>query len=118
MQNIPFHIAYLLLRHECVIVPGLGAFVASPSDREKTKRWGILSPPEFFLGFNPEIKHNDGLLANSVAKEKKCSYKEANLLIDQYVTDVLQALDEGKEVRIPWVGSLHSEENKKWFQPA
>ena len=116
MQNIPFHIAYLLTRHECVIVPDLGAFVVSPSGKEKTKRWGILSPPEVFLGFNSEIKHNDGLLANSVAKEKKCSYKEANLLIDRYVTDVLQTLNEGKQVHIPWVGSLHSKENKKLFQ--
>ena len=118
MQNIPFHIAYLLTQHECVIVPGLGAFVVSPSDKKKTKRWGILSPPEIFLGFNSEIKHNDGLLANSIAKEKKCSYKEANLLIDQYVSEALQTLNEEKQVHIPWVGSLQLKENKKLFHQA
>jgi len=118
VQNIPFHIAFLLTQHECVIVPGLGAFVVSPSGKEKTKRWGILSPPEFFLGFNSEIKHNDGLLANSIAREKKCSYKEANLLIDQYVTETLQTLNEERQVLIPWVGSLHIKENKKLFQQA
>ena len=117
MQNIPFHIAYLLTQHECVIVPNLGAFIVSPSDKEKTKRWGILTPPEFFLGFNPEIKHNDGLLANSIVKEKKCSYKEANQIIDEYATNILQVLNEGKQAYIPWVGSLYSKENKKLFQP-
>jgi hypothetical protein len=117
MQNIPFHIAFLLTQHECVIIPGLGAFVVSPADREKTSRWGILSPPEYFLCFNSEIKHTDGLLANSVAKEKKCSYKEANGLIDQYVTTALQSLKEGKRVYIPWVGSLYSKDNKRIFQP-
>ena len=117
MQSIHFHIAYLLTRHECVIVPGLGAFLVSSPDREKANRWGIISPPETFLGFNSEIKHNDGLLANSLIKEEKCSLKEANLLIDQYVADVLQSLNEGKRVHIPWVGSLHSIENKKLFQP-
>jgi len=116
MQNISFHIAYLLTRHECVIVPGLGAFVVSSFEREKSSRWGILSPPESFLGFNSEIKHNDGLLSNSIAREKKISFREANLLIEQYVTDVLQSLDEGKQVHIPWVGSLYSKDNKKLFQ--
>ena len=117
MQGIPFHIAYLLTMHECVIVPGLGAFVVSPSFADKTKRWNILSPPTKFLGFNPEIKHNDGLLANSITKEKKCSYKEANLLIEKYVIDISHALDEGKIVRFPWVGTLHSSDDKSLFQP-
>jgi len=98
-------------------VPGLGAFVASLSDREKTNRWGIFSPPETFLDFNPEIKRKDDLLANSLAKGEKCTYKEANLLIDQYVTDVLRSLEEGKRVHIPWVGSLYSKDNEKLFQP-
>jgi len=117
MQPVIFHIAYLLTRHECVIVPGLGAFVVSSSGKESTSRWGILSPPEIHLGFNSEITHNDGLLANSLAKEKKCSYREANLLIDQYVTGVLQSMSEGKQAHIAWVGSLYLKDNKKMFQP-
>lgn len=117
MQSIQFHIAYLLTRHECVIVPGLGAFIVSLPERGKNSRWGILSPPETFLGFNSEIKHNDGLLANSLAKERKCSYKEANLLIEQYVANALQSLSEGKRVCIPWVGSILSTDNRKLFQP-
>jgi len=117
MQSIPFHIAYLLTRHECVILPGLGAFIVSSSEKEKASRWGIISPPENFLGFNPEIKHNDGLLADSVAKENQCSYKEANILINQYVTQIIHSLDEGKSVQIPGVGTLYSKDHKRLFQP-
>lgn len=117
MQNIPFHIAYLLIRHECVIVPGLGAFVVSTSDKEVTSRWGILSPPENFLGFNPEIKHNDGLLANSLAKEKNLSYKEANLIINQYVKNILHSLYKGENVQIKGVGTLYLRNTKKMFRP-
>ncbi|MCL1934142.1 MAG: SPOR domain-containing protein [Candidatus Azobacteroides sp.] len=117
MQTVPFHIAYLLTRHECVVVPGLGAFVVSSSDRETANRWGILSPPTRFLEFNPEIKHNDGLLADSITKEKEFAYKEANLLIAQYVNNILHTLDEGKKVRIPGVGTLYSEDNKPLFHP-
>ena len=117
MQNIPFHIAYLLIQHECVIVPGLGAFVVSSSDREKTNQQGFLSPPKNFLGFNPEIKHNDGLLADSIVKEKSFSFKEANLLINQYVRNLLISLDRGKKVQIPGVGTFYSIDNKRLFQP-
>ena len=117
MQSIPFHIAYLLTQHECVIVPGLGAFVVSSSKQEEANRWGILSPPETSLGFNSQITRNDGLLSNSLAKERNISDEEANLLIEQYVTDVLQAMEEGKQVHIPWVGGLYLKDNKKLFQP-
>jgi nucleoid DNA-binding protein len=117
MQNIPFHIAYLLTQHECVIVPGFGTFVASPVSPKQASRWGIFSPPGSFLGFNPGITHNDGLLANSLAKGKKISYKEACLLISQYVTDISRRLNEEKNVWIPWVGTLYSENEKIRFQP-
>ena len=66
MQGISFHIAYLLTQHEYVIVPGLGAFVVSLPEKDKTSRWGILSPPVYSLEFDQELKHDDGLLANSI----------------------------------------------------
>jgi len=116
-SSVSFHIAYLLTQHECVIVPGFGAFVVSLSNREKTvggKR--ALSPPQNFLGFNSEIKHNDGLLANSIAQEMNTSFREATLLIEQYVKDILQCLNDGKKVHIPWVGDLYLKDNKKIFQ--
>jgi len=117
MQNIPYHIAYLLTRYEYVIVPGLGTFVVTPSDSEKLNHWGIFSSPENLLRFSPDIEPNDGLLAGSIAKKEKCSIEEANRMIDNYVAQVLQSLDEGKGVHIPWVGSLFSSNNKKLFQP-
>ena len=116
MQNIHFYIAYLLTQHECVIVPNLGAFVVSPHNRKRASQWGILSPPENVLGFNPEIKHDDGLLSNSIAKERNCSCEEANLLIDQFVNQVFDTCNEGKIVRIPWVGFLYPKDNKILFQ--
>ena len=116
MKSVSFHIAYLLTRYECVIVPGLGAFVVSLSHREKTDGEKALAPPENFLGFNSEIIHNDGLLANSIAQEMSSSYREATSLIAQYVKDILLRLNEGEKVDIPWVGSLYLKDNKKIFQ--
>ena len=117
MQSVPFHIAYLLTQCESVIVPGLGAFIVSLSDKEKTSRWGILSPPVYSLEFDPEINHNDGLLANSIEEERMCSHNEACIFIDKYVTQVLNSFDRGKSVHIPWVGVLYRQNNKILFQP-
>lgn len=119
MKNIPFHIAYLLSRYECVVVPGFGAFVVSSSNREETSQNGILSlsPPKNSLGFNPEIRHDDGLLANSIAKEKNISYIEANRLIAQYVIRISRLLNDGKKVKIPRVGTLYSHDRERLFHP-
>jgi len=116
MQDIQFHIAYLLSQHECVIVPGLGAFVVSPIDREKANGEEILSPPENFVEFNSEIIHNDGLLANAIAKDRYCSCEEANSFIDEYVTEILDSFNRGRRVQIPHVGILYSKDNKILFQ--
>ena len=117
MQNIPFHIAYLLTQHEYVIVPGLGAFIVSPPDVEKTGRWRILSPPVNSLEFDPEIKDDDGLLANSIEEERQCSYSKACSLINIFVTHTFNTFDRKKSMHIPWVGFLYLKNNRILFEP-
>jgi nucleoid DNA-binding protein len=119
MQNINFHIAYLLTEHECVIIPCFGAFVVSTVEKSKIKETGLLCPPVQPLGFNPEIKHNDGLLANSISKKENISYKEACLRIQQYVDYLNLRLKEQKTIQIHWVGKLAlSAKQKIIFAPS
>lgn len=119
MKNINFHITYLLTKHECVIVPGFGAFVASIVEKSKIRETGLLCPPIQPLGFNPEIKHNDGLLANAISKKENISYKEACLRIQQYVDYLNNRLKEQKTIQIHWVGKLAlSAKRKIIFAPS
>jgi hypothetical protein len=119
MQNISFYIAYSLIRQECVIVPGFGAFVISDVETENLPKENEFSPPSVFLGFNSDIRHNDGLLANTIAKGEKISYQEACLNIRQYVDLLNTQLKIQGTVAIPWVGILKlSTENKLLFEPA
>ena len=106
MQNIDFQLAYLLTKHECVIIPDFGAFVVSSAVALKREETGIFCPPIQTLGFNPNIKHNDGLLANSLSLEKNISYKEATFLLKDYVSHLNDQLYKSKELNIRWVGSL------------
>ena len=119
MQATSVYIAYLLTQHECVIVPGLGAFVVSGSEESKNNRAGLLCPPKNFLGFNPDIRHNDGLLANTIAKGESISYKEACLQISLYVDRIISQMEEQTTVHMQWIGKLKfSTEGKILFTPS
>jgi len=119
MQNMNFYIAYLLTKHECVIIQGFGAFIVSKTPPTEAQKEALLCPPTYSLGFNPEIRHNDGLLANAIAKGEKISYKESCLQISQYVDFLNRQLIEQNKVQILWIGSLSlSEERKIVFTPS
>jgi hypothetical protein len=119
MQLISSHIAYLLTRHECVIVPGLGAFVVSDPEESKSKKEGLLCPPAKFLGFNPDIRHNDGLLANAIARTQRIPYKDACLQITRYVGLITDQMEKRIPSQLPWIGRLElSPEHKYLFTPA
>ena len=119
MQSISFYIAYLLTKHECVILPGLGAFVASGSEEWRDKKAGLLCPPGNFLGFNPDIRHNDGLLANTIANGNNISYREACLQMYQYIDRITGCMEKQMPVQMPWIGKLEfSAERKILFTPS
>jgi hypothetical protein len=119
VKDVNFHIAFLLTSHECVVIPDFGAFVVSHFDHEKENKWGLIYPPLSFLSFNPEIRHNDGLLVNSLVAEKNISYAEAATQVSDYVKSLNKWLDDGQIFTIPFVGSLTlSIERKIIFKPA
>ena len=116
MQTVSFYIAYLLVEQECVIIPGFGALVVSYPENNSDNPF---LPPVSFLGFNSEIRHNDGLLANTIVKGEKIRYKEACLQIRQYVDFLNNQLSSSRKTAIPWVGDFNlSSENKILFTPA
>jgi len=116
MQDIPFHIAFLLTQYECVVVPGLGTFIVTSTDKEMINRWGFFSPPEKTIVYDPEIKHDDGLLVSSIVKKEKIPFAEANLFLNRFVTSALHSLNQGEEVLIPGVGTLYLKDNKRLFR--
>jgi hypothetical protein len=119
MKTIPSYIAYLLTKHECVIVPGLGAFVVSGPDGRGSNDTSLLSPPAKFLGFNSDIRHNDGLLANAIVKGETITYREACSQIARYVDWIAASVKNQAPVHIAWVGRLELSAERKWlFAPS
>lgn len=92
------HIEYLMLSNDCVVVPGFGAFIAQYTSSNNCAQNSTFTSPKRSISFNASINHNDGLLANSIAKKASIPYAEALKQIEKSTTICHQALSDGSEV--------------------
>ena len=67
----------LLYDHDCVIVPDFGGLVANYRPARLNRRSHVIFPPSKHVGFNRNLTHNDGLLANHIAQSLGIAYKDA-----------------------------------------
>ena len=112
------HIHELLFQHDCVIVPGLGGFIANYQSAHFNSSLQIFYPPAKKVAFNSELKENDGLLAKYVSKNQDCSYDEANNSIHEAVRTIYELLKTDGFVEIEKVGSLrYNKESNIEFNP-
>ena len=104
MISLGEHIEYLLSRHDCIIVPELGAFIARTVEASWNDDYTVMSPPSRQLTFNPSLDHNDGLLANSVMRRHGLSYDRAMASISDEVSTLRHQIDNDGEAVIERVG--------------
>ncbi len=108
----------LLFDHDTVILPGLGGFTATPVASTVDYVQGTVQPPAKKLEFNTNLVVNDGVLANHIQETEVVTAKEANNVIDGYVEEVKEALENREIVDIPKVGRLYKDyEQKVRFMP-
>lgn len=106
MININEHIGALLIEHDCVIVKGLGAFVASRVSAMVDKTRGVILPPRKEVVFNRSLLHNDGMLVGYISNQEGITIDEASGLVDEYVTKVKKQLQINGRYDIEGVGVL------------
>lgn len=83
-MNLERHISALLYNHDCVIVPGFGAFLTHKNP--SMFKDGVIYPPSKHLGFNTVLQKSDGLLIQSVAERNHLSFEEAKLEVENRVS--------------------------------
>jgi len=112
------YIKELLYKYECVIIPQMGAFLTQPFAIRIDREQGIFFPPGKELSFNGLLTHNDGLLANYIAKRKSISYENAFEKIQVESQQWLKTLDLGTAVILNGIGELKlNSEQKIIFLP-
>ncbi len=92
MIELEKHIETLLLHNDCVIVPGLGGFMAHHVEARYVGEDGLFLPPLRTLGFNSQLKLNDSLLIQSYIEAYDISYPEAFRRVEEEVAELKQHL--------------------------
>ena len=118
MIRIDRHIEVLLLENDCVIVPGLGGFVAHEVEARYDADDALFLPPGRTIGFNPALKLNDSLLAQSIADTYDMGYPEAVRVMDKEVENILTTIEEKGTYELFDLGELSKNgDGKLVFEP-
>lgn len=110
--KIEKHIAQLLRNYDCVIIPGLGGFVANYSPSRFNMAKGLLSPPSKAIIFNRNLINNDGLLTNHLSVNENLSYTEASNFVNEFVVICKNQLSSGKRIEFDELGVLYEDSEK------
>jgi nucleoid DNA-binding protein/cell division septation protein DedD len=114
--NLSTYIYSLLLENETVIIPGFGAFVSTYNPAVILEN--EIKPPSKEISFNQQIKNNDGMLAEIIARRAKISQSYAMKRIEKARENMLYELDKGETVIVENIGTLvYNENNDIIFVP-
>ena len=107
MIELAQHIETLLLENDCVIVPGFGGFVAHYSPATRVKEENIFLPPTRTIGFNPQLKLNDGVLVQSYMSAYDTSFADASRIVEKEVNEFIGLLHEEGKAHLDNIGEIH-----------
>ncbi|MGM9802623.1 MAG: hypothetical protein ACI308_00440 [Muribaculaceae bacterium] len=111
------HIDYLLSAHDCVIVPGWGAFLAQRACALSVEDSDVIRCPRRAITFNSSVNSNDGLLVNSLIRREGLSYDAAVKEVNDYVTALYKQVQYEGSVSIGRLGMFKKVEEVIVFEP-
>ena len=117
MERLSIHIEYLLLRHDCIVVPGFGAFINSRSEARIDADTGRAYPMMREVRFNSALVHDDGLLAGSYARKYKVPFAEGREMLRKSIESMREAIASDGEVTISRLGIIRAESDTLTFIP-
>lgn len=112
MDNLILHIEYLLLHNDCVIVPGLGAFIRMKFPASIDYESGKITPMWSEVRFNQSVSHDDGMLTASFARKYRLAFAEAREMVTDAIAQLKNALIQDGEVAAGRLGILRMGEEK------
>lgn len=113
MYNLSLHIEYLLLRHDCVVVPGFGAFinVRHPARFDASARTWLPMTRE--VRFNAALSHDDGLLASSYARKNEVPFEEGREILRRDIASLRETFGTDGEVTLGKLGIFRLDEDSQ-----
>lgn len=105
-RDINAYLRELLFGHDCVIVPGFGAFICNYFPARIDREDGLFYPPAKRITFNRHLVTNDGLLIGHISTRTGVGYGEARDLISEYADYLRKRTTEGEKVILEHIGSF------------
>lgn len=118
MFDLAAHIEYLLMSHDCVVAPGLGAFLVHETPAYYDSERSRFIPPMRSLGFNQAVTINDGLLAESIARRERVSLDEARVRVDSAVASFRSQLEQSGSLPVGNLGIISQQAGALIFEPS
>ena len=112
MASVEELIGELLLRHNCVIIPSFGGFVAKQIGASIDYNNGVMSPPKKSLLFNRQLINNDGLLIAELAVSNSIDYNDSTKIVRDLIESWNNQLRRGERITIDKVGFLFFDQEK------
>jgi nucleoid DNA-binding protein len=112
-MSVEIYIKELLLFHDCVIIPGLGGFIANYKSAEVNEMKKVISPPSKSILFNRNLSHNDGLLTGHISRKTGLGYKDAEKVVITYADKILKTTGSGAKFTIDELGFFYLDKHRK-----
>jgi len=112
-MEIGKYIKELLFIHDCVIIPGLGGFVANYRPAEMNELSRTISPPSKSILFNRKLIHNDGLLIGYVSQKNGLDYRKSEELVKAYADQIMKSVPNEGKFPVDEVGFFYSDSEMK-----
>lgn len=106
-MDLSRHIKELLYLHDCVILPGLGGFVANYKPAEFDTAGDTVHPPSKHLLFNPQLIHNDGLLYAHISGREGYGYKDVEKIAGAWIEVIRKDTRKGMQFRLEGIGYFY-----------
>jgi hypothetical protein len=112
-MEIGKYIKELLFIHDCVIIPGLGGFVANYRPAEVNELSKSISPPSKSILFNRNLVHNDGLLIGYVSQKTGSDYNKSEELVKEYAERINKSISDGEKFPADEIGFFYADSQRR-----
>lgn len=118
MEKLVQYISRLIAQHNCVILPGIGAFLAHRVPAYYNAAEKVFMPPHRELGFNPQVTMDDALLLSEYMNDGLLSYEEAERCLKNDIDSLRSKLSDNGVVCFGELGTFEMDiEGKISFTP-
>lgn len=105
-KDISVYIRELLFKHDCLIIPGFGAFIGNHFPSHVDRNEGLFYPPVRRITFNRHLTGNDGLLIGHISSHLNIPYVESRDIVNTWAEELRNKILAGNSVILDHLGTF------------